>query len=486
MASKYLRKIRDPFLLALLESIVTSGDGYKYSHPFQDKPGTTRKLYYFSAREGAMYDYSVWVGLQYYMLRYLTRSVSVQEIAYLAMYLSERGYFGDPEIFPKDLFLKLAHTSGGGLPILIKALPEGTLVPAGVPMFTVENSHDDFWWLPGFLETLLEKCWYPVTVATRAHIMLSIIRDALIEAGDTADLAMLQFLLHDFGARGASSVESEGIGGMAATFITKGTDTVRCLPFADIFYDCLIAGHSVPAAEHSTVTPWGLTREQEGLCWTHIANLFQRTPVSIVSDSRDIRRAVSVIWGGDLRTLVEGRNSGCPIVIRPDSGKIEEIVVDLLQRLYEKFGGTANSKGKIVLPPYIRVIQGDGVDEHSLRKTLRAIIDAGFSPINVIWGCGGYLLQRLDRDTQRMAYKCCAALINGEWVDVFKDPITDTSKKSWAGRPKVVNIDGVLTTKREDEPGEDLLIPVFDGDVLVEWTHDQVSQRASVMNNVAV
>jgi nicotinamide phosphoribosyltransferase len=122
------------------------------------------------------------------------------------------------------------------------------------------------------------------------------------------------------------------------------------------------------------------------------------------------------------------------IVIRPDSGDPATVVTNVLRSLALHFGSTTNSKGYKVLSPLTRVIQGDGISYESLPGILTAVADAGFSAENLIFGSGGALLQKLNRDTQKCAFKCCYAEVAGVGRDVFKDPVTDPGKKSKKGR----------------------------------------------------
>jgi nicotinamide phosphoribosyltransferase len=151
----------------------------------------------------------------------------------------------------------------------------------------------------------------------------------------------------------------------------------------------------------------------------------------VVSDSYDIYNAASKLWGEDLRQLVI--DSGATVVIRPDSGDPVEVNRRLVEILGEKFGYTTNAKGFKVLNN-VRLIQGDGVNELTIRSILGAFMANGWSADNIAFGMGGALLQQVDRDTQKFAMKCSSAEVNGEWIDVQKDPVTDSGKKSKAGR----------------------------------------------------
>jgi nicotinamide phosphoribosyltransferase len=279
------------------------------------------------------------------------------------------------------------------------------------------------------LETaLLRAVWYGTTVATQSYTIKQVILDYLERTGDPSTI---DFKLHDFGARGVSSLESAGIGSAAHLVNFMGTDTISGILFAREYYNAGIAGFSIPAAEHSTITSWG--RDGEVDAYRNILNQFAKPGaiVAIVSDSYDIFNAASKLWGEELREQVV--QSGATVVIRPDSGDPVDVNRKLVEILGSKFGYTVNAKGFKVLNN-VRLIQGDGINELTVRSILGAFMAMGWSADNIAFGMGGALLQIVDRDTQKFAMKASSACINGEWRDVVKDPITDSGKKSKAGR----------------------------------------------------
>jgi nicotinamide phosphoribosyltransferase len=213
-----------------------------------------------------------------------------------------------------------------------------------------------------------------------------------------------------------------------------GTDTISGVLYAREFYNAGISGFSIPAAEHSTITSWG--RDREVNAYKNMLDQFAKpgSIVAIVSDSYDVFNAASKLWGEELRQQVI--DSGATVVIRPDSGDPLAINQQLIEILGQKFGYTKNAKGFKVLNN-VRLIQGDGVNELTIRSILGGFMAMGWSADNIAFGMGGALLQQVDRDTQKFAMKCSAAKINGEWVDVQKDPITDSGKKSKAGRTQL-------------------------------------------------
>lgn len=372
--------------------------------------------------------------------------------------------------FDEDGWRYILEHHGGKLPIKIKAVQEGSIIPVKNILFSVENTDPKCFWLVGYLETLLVQVWYPCTVATFSYEMKKNIRSSLQETSDSLD--GIDFQLHDFGFRGVSSVESAGIGGAAHLVNFKGTDTMQALIVARKYYGSEIAGFSVPASEHSTVTVWQKEGEKEAY-----RNMLERFPtgiVSVVSDSYDVYNACSKIWGEDLKSLVEARGeAGHVLTIRPDSGDPATVVCKLLNILSQKFGSTKNSKGYKVLPPYLRLLQGDGIGLDSTKHILKEVQSAGFSTENVILGCGGGLLQKHNRDTLKFAFKCSLAIVNEKEIEVFKSPIDDIGKKSKKGKLILVrNEDETFSTIEhaqsltEADLNRDILETIFENGVL--------------------
>ncbi len=260
-----------------------------------------------------------------------------------------------------------------------------------------------------------------------------------------------------------------------------GTDTMEALLVARRFYGADIAGFSIPAAEHSTITSWGPAGETDAY-----ANMLKQFSgegrlVAVVSDSYDLWNAIQSIWGGTLKEKVLA--TGGTLVVRPDSGDPVTTPVKALRLLWEIFGGTLNSKGFKVLHPAVRVIQGDGMNVESIGRLVDRLIEEGFSLDNIAYGMGGGLLQQVNRDTMRFAMKANAIRFDGgAWQDVSKKPATDPTKASLAGRQAVIDVGGHLQATRLDliEERQNLLKPVWrNGELLVRTTFDEVRQRAS-------
>ena len=409
--------------MKLAKNIILNTDSYKVSMLKQYPAGTTGVYSYIESR-GGRYDRTVMFGLQAFIKEYLLEPITQQDIDIADEILTAHG-----EPFPRDMWQHILDKHAGYLPVVIRAVPEGTVVPVRNVLATIENTDPRCFALTTWLETaLLRAIWYGTTVATQSYTIKQVILDYLEKTGDPS---LIDFKLHDFGARGVSSLESAAIGGAAHLVNFMGSDTVSGVLYAREYYDAGVSGFSIPAAEHSTITSWG--RDGELKAYENMLTQFAKPGaiVAVVSDSYDIHNAAEKLWGEALRQKVI--DSGATVVIRPDSGDPLTINQQLIEILGQKFGYTKNSKGFKVLNN-VRLIQGDGVNELTIRSILGGFMAMGWSADNIAFGMGGALLQQVDRDTQKFAMKCSSAEINGKWVDVQKDPITDSGKKSKAGR----------------------------------------------------
>jgi nicotinamide phosphoribosyltransferase len=462
-----------------LNNICWLSDSYKVSHWKQLPPNTKRIYSYFESRSGSVYPATTFFGLQYWLKEYLVGQVVTAEKIDRAERLFNRHFGG--KVFNREGWEYILNVHGGRLPIEIKAAPEGTVVGESNVLMTAENTDDKVAWLTNYLETLLVQVWYPSTVATQSRAMKNIILKYLAKTGD---VSLIDFKLHDFGFRGVTCPEQAAIGGASHLINFKGTDTTPGLVLLDEFYnqyDKECAGFSIPAAEHSTITSWG--RENEVEACRNMLLQYPEGLVAVVSDSYDIYNACENIWGGVLKNDVLARNG--VLVIRPDSGDPPTVVVKCLEIIGDKFGFITNSKGYKVLNPKVRLIQGDGIDYKMLDLILSAMEKAGWSADNIAFGSGGGLLQKLNRDTQRFAFKCSSAVIGEEVRDVFKQPKTDGGKKSKAGRLKLVwsepgSHGKVLQTVPESDPRPDQLQLVFrNGELLIDQNLEQIREAVT-------
>lgn len=454
-----------------IRNILLNVDSYKASHAFQYPPDTQYVYSYIESR-GGKWDRLVFFGLQMFLKEYLCTPITREMIDAAEDFWRAHG-----EPFYRAGWDHILDAHDGYLPVEIKAVPEGEIVPTGNVLVTVVNTDPKCFWLTSALETaLLRAVWYPTTVATNSwHCKQVILRYLDLTSDDRDQVA---FKLHDFGARGVSSLESAALGGVAHLVNFRGTDTVSGVLAARKYYSEDMAGFSIPAAEHATMTAWG--RDGEARAYRNMIRQFggKGKLVAVVSDSYDLFNAVDKIWGEELRQEVI--DSGATIVVRPDSGNPAVVPVDCVVHLGEKFGYSLNAKGYKVLAPCVRVIQGDGINIDTIERILRNLADKGWAADNIAFGMGGGLLQQLNRDTLKFAMKCSAAQIKGQWIDVYKDPITDHAKHSKRGRLGLVWRDGTYQTVSEDEAGNDnLLEPVFcDGKLLRDWSFADIRARA--------
>lgn len=459
-----------------MDNIILLTDSYKVTH-WKQYPPKTQKVYSYFESRGGEFKETVFFGLQYFLNKYLKGNVvTFNKINEAWEYFS--AHLGNPDLFNVEGWNYIYKKHKGKLPVSIKAVPEGSVVGTHNVLMTIENTDPECYWLTNYLETLLVQVWYPCTVATLSREMKKMILQFLKETGDPAGIS---FKLHDFGFRGVSSVESAMIGGMSHLVNFMGTDTVAALCGALKYYKAGIAGFSIPAAEHSTITSWG--KEHEVDAFKNMLDQFPKGLVAVVSDSYDIYNACANIWGKQLKDQVLGRE-GC-LVVRPDSGNPPDVVCDILGLLGEAFGYTTNAKGYKVLDPHIRVIQGDGVDYDMCHKILSKMKMLGWSADNIAFGMGGGLLQKLHRDTQKFAFKCSSVVVDGQERDVYKQPVTDMGKSSKAGRLKLLKhtlTDEWTTVPEERYPTlENQLVEVFrDGEILKEYTFKEVRARAEV------
>lgn len=421
-----------------MNNVLLQADSYKLSHFSQYPKGTEYIYSYIEPRKG---HYPVVVlGIEEFTDR-IAKGLTYTNVTELRALAQLHGV-----PFNTDGWNELlSKHEDSGFPLKVMGVPEGTIVSPGTPAAAIVNMDPEFPWLTSFFETLfLRTVWYPSTVASRSRYIKVRIKQFMEYTG--ADMSTLPFKLHDFGARGVSGDDSAERGSAAHLTQFQGSDTLEAVQYVRLNYG-VVAGFSIPATEHSTVTSWGREHEKE------MYENFIRTSggpgkiYACVSDSYNIWEALK-LWKELEPVILE---VGGTLVIRPDSGDPVTTPVQVIEELMDLFGYTTNAKGYKVLPPHIRVIQGDGVDEESIVRIMQRMVDRKLSLDNIAFGMGGGLLQMLNRDTLGWAMKCSAARVNGEWRDVYKDPIggSKTSKKG------LVYTGGVI---EYNSPEADLLI----------------------------
>lgn len=449
-------------------------DSYKDTQFYPDY--VTEIESYFEAR-GGEYPYTVFYGLQGILQEHFTGQFFTRHDLD-EMSEDMIAHFGR-DIFPYDMWEYVLTQHGGRLPVEIRAVREGSVVPTSNVLFTVRDTDPKLAGIGQKMETVLMHVWYTTAVATKSRVMKEMYKKYLLETAD--DLNALPFQLHDFGFRGATGVEAAARGGAAHLINFLGSDTKVAMQYAHQFYRApRVSGYSVVASEHSMMTLEGKGGEAGVL-----GQMLDRNPtgiISVVGDSYDIFSFAREIMGREYRDRIKNRDG--KVVLRPDSGDPVRQVPELLSMLATDFGYRENTKGYMVLPPVVGLLWGDGMDYYSVQGQLRAVKFNGFSTENVVNGMGGGLLQKLNRDTQRVAIKVCNAIIRDKSTRVFKLPKTDSGKSSKGG--KLALLDGPLGFHTvEDQygngvPGDKLETVFLNGELTRFQTQDEIRKLAEL------
>jgi nicotinamide phosphoribosyltransferase len=392
----------------------------------------------------------------------------------------------------------ILYKHDGKLPIVIKAILEGTEVPVSNVLLTVENTDPECAWVVGHIETFIMQVWYTCTVATISKQVKELCLKYLIETDDdytkdtqiTFDKFMhLNVMLNDFGERGVSSMESAGLGGMAHLTCFSGTDNIQGICYAKEIYGAKMPGVSVRATEHSIMTAKGESGEKDVIDTVIGKDEF----VSVVLDSYNIIKAVEYL------VTKYDENRKTKIVIRPDSGnpitvigKILEVLVECAKKKHLNI--QTNKKGYRKLPNNIGIIWGDGLDLVVIKEILDFLKSNNWSASNIVFGMGGGLLQKINRDTFSFAFKTSSNIIgnNGQWTDVYKNP-TDingkpTGKTSKKGRQMLNYCDNneFKTVKYLNDESEknNLLTTVFENGHYIPQVSDNICEFDSIRNKI--
>jgi len=344
---------------------------------------------------------------------------------------------------PSTAHIEALHDLGY-LPLEIKSLPEGMNVPIRTPMITIQNTHPEFFWLTGYIETLFScEMWKATTSATIAREYYTLLKSYANKTSSMPEF--VQFQGHDFSMRGMSSVASSINSGMGHLLFFTGTDTMPAITAHEEFYNANIetelVGTSIPASEHSVCCANGM--DEKATLIRFLTNIYPTGFVGFVSDTWDFWNLVGEILPSIKETIM---NRDGKLVIRPDSGDPVNIIcgdVDadnewakkgLIQSLYEIFGGTTNSKGYKELDSHIGAIYGDSITLERTKQICERLEQKGFASTNIVLGIGSYTYQYNTRDTFGFALKSTLVVINGDEQQIFKNPKTDNGiKKSQKG-----------------------------------------------------
>ncbi len=431
-------------------------DSYKVSHwklmPQEIKDNGAILYSYFESR-GGKFKNLAFFGLQGLLKKHFSGQIVTSEaISYAEEFFHK--HFNSGDLFNKEGWNYILKEHGGRLPLKIKAVKEGSVIPTSHVLMTVENTDPRCYWLTSYVETLLMQLWYPITVATHSFSQLQQLEKFFDETA--CDQSKLPFMLHDFGYRGVSSHETAGIGALAHLAVGfMGTDTLAGITEASQFYHEEMAGFSIAASEHSLMTSY--LSEAEA-CQNILCQTSEDSMVAIVIDSYDMWNFLETILP-QFKHLIEKRK----VVVRPDSGEPPETVCKTLEILGRHFGYHVNAKGFKVLPEYIRVIHGDRISGEMILKIFTQMKADLWSIENVCFGSGGALLQHWNRDTLMFAYKASHILHrDGREQNIFKSPIHSPLKHSKKGRLTLEkDPQGNFRTVEEGKGSSDLLETVF-------------------------
>jgi nicotinamide phosphoribosyltransferase len=461
-------------------------DVYKMGHMEQYVPGCNKVYSHLVARSDKHFKDVLYYGQQYILKKYLSNFITENNIdehlRYKKHILGSEGKNSRKQLM--DL-LKLGY-----FPLHIKSVPEGTVIPTKQVLQTIVSTHDDFYWLPGFFESLILKVWFPTTVASCVYKYRKLVEEKY-NLVDLENHFKKDYVIHDFGYRSDSSEESAAISGSAFLLSFYGSDTVSSIPFILDFYNGTLEENimkSVPASEHSVMCSFG--REDELSAFENMLKLYPDGIVSIVSDTYNVYKVLTE-FATKLKPQILSREG--KVVFRPDSGNPEYIICGnpeaeegslewkgAIRLLDEVFGHTINKQGLKLLNDKVGLIYGDGQYYERYERTLNKLIEMGYSPENLVIGVGG-IMRNHSRDTLGFALKATYVEVNGEPIEIMKDPITDIGKKSLKGLMRLDYENNKFITKDqvswEEESGGLLESFYHNGKIVKEYSFKEIRER---------
>ena len=425
-------------------------DFYKISHLHMAEKGIQKTYSTFTPRASRLegIDSVVFFGLQGFIKEYLIEyfndnffNKNKQEV--IAEYKRIIKFTLGDNCADTEHIEKLHDL--GYLPIKICALKEGTVAPIKIPLFTIENTHNEFHWLTNYIETLTSACmWKPITTTTIVKKYREICEKWAEKTSNIKD--HLQWQCHNFSYRGMSGNEDAITTGAGQLLYFTGTDTIPSICYLEKYYNANVenelVGASVLATEHSIQCQY-----QDDLKYYKrmINEVAPEGIISIVSDGYDYWNVIGNIIP-QLKNDIINRNG--KLVVRPDTGNPVDIICGdknstdevirkgSIESLWDTFGGTINSKGYKVLDSHISLIYGDAITLERAEEIFKRLELKGFSSENVVFGIGSYSLGYYTRDSFGIAIKATQVMIDGKEINIFKDPKTDSDKikKSQKGR----------------------------------------------------
>ena len=432
----------------LIISTIFRTDSYKFTHPFMFRELNKRKgkkrvvgmSSYGEARVPREVRITVMggqMGLQKIFYRPITMAdIDAAEAFALA-------HFGRP-LFDRAAWEKVVNVYGGYIPCIVRAVPDGTVIRGGDPIYSVTVLDEDLFWMSSGIETcLLRAYWYPTTIASLDRdTKLEIIRFYELSGVDPAAAG---FALHDFGGRGVTCGEQAEIGGAAHGVSFLGSDTIEGTLALNFYYDSPMSMFSVFATEHSVECSFGLDIDGErDYIRAMLANATEGSIVSIVIDGKDMWRCAELLCTEFKEAIIASK---AKVVFRPDSGDMLEVVPRLLRMQDAAFGHTVNAKGYRKIN-HVGIIYGDGVDRLNMLTMLGNVLAMGYTADCIVFGSGGALLQKVNRDTLKFAQKGSILFFeDGTSLGIAKDPVTDHGKKSKEGLMTVVRVKATGETR---------------------------------------
>lgn len=459
------------------QTALTSCDSYKLGHADQYPLGTTKVYSNFTPRSAAHFNVPkpyntntiVWFGLQAFLQEMWEvwqetffekkwEEIEQEYLDFVAPFVGPRGF---------DISRIRALYNLGYLPLHIKALPEASLVPVGVPVLTITNTLPEFYWLPNFMETWMSaELWKSSTSATTSRVYRKLIDQYADLTGGNKQFVSWQG--HDFSVRGMSGIADAAKSGAGHLLSFTGTDNLPAVKLINDVYSGkeTFVGGSVPATEHSVMCAGG--KESELETFRRLLKTYPSGVVSIVSDTWDFWNVIT----NTARELKDEILSRTPdqfglakVVFRPDSGDPVKIIcgdtfADIgspefkgaIECLWDTFGGTTNDKGFRTVNQRVGLIYGDSITPQRCEEILQRLMAKGFASDNIVFGIGSFTFQYQTRDTLGFAMKATYVEINGQGQSIYKDPKTDSgTKKSAKGLLAIIKSSETNMYKLVDE-----------------------------------
>lgn len=457
------------------KNITIDTDIYKLSHWKAVPPDMDGIYSYGEPRVGAKYSHVCFMGLQMILMDHFQQKVTESMIREGEVRAKKR--LGVNGMYATEIWDKVRKL--GYLPIRVKSVREGTVVPVGNVMFTFEATQDWFAPVAQSLESTLMHVWYPTEISSRAFNIKKNIYPAFLKS--TVDpIPLLDFAVNDFGYRGATCHEAAARAGAAFLAHFAGSDNEPAMTALADYYGCDERLKSVWATEHSVALAWGKDNELDYVKH-QLLNSEPSQIVSIVADTKDQDSFFKEIaCHSDILEIVKQRRGR--VVWRPDSDVPLINMIKYSDILANTYGFELNEKGYKVIKENVGLIQGDGMTEESIPALYNDYIKTGWSAENVVTGSGGGLLQvDASRDSQRWAIKPSQISRGGVLADVSKTPKSDPSKSSKSGRLKLhqmgtnyITVQSTKETEAQFAGYADSLVTVFENGALEKTTFGQI------------